>query len=250
MTHLKTQEEIQKMKEGGKILMEVVDAVVPLVKPGMTTAEVDRMAEKEILARGGTVSFKTVSGFNWATCLPVNEQIVHTPPSDRILEDGDVLTFDIGVLYKGFHTDYATAFIVGKSKDSKIETFLRVGEETLEKAIQAARPGGYIGEISKVIEDEIYGHGYHILNELTGHGIGIELHEAPYVPGYLDRPIEKTEKIQAGLAIAVEVIYSFGTEDIAHEPDNSWSIITKDKSISACFERTIAFSDKNRFILT
>lgn len=238
------------MKAGGAILVKSVDQLLPRIKPGMTTLEVDAIAEELIIKNGGEISFNKVPGFNWATCLPVNEQTVHTEPSSRKLRDGDVLTVDVGVFYEGFHTDYATTIVVGKSKDPNIERFLKAGRDALERAIEVARSAKYIGEISRSIEEDIYSAGYHILRDLTGHGIGRELHEAPYVPGVLDRPVEKTYKIQSGLAIAVEVIYSIGTEQIVHERGDAWSIVTADKSLSACFEKTIAFFDKRLFILT
>ncbi len=247
---LKTREEFESMKEGGKRLNAVVAELIPQIEAGMTTMDVEKIAQELIRKHGGEPSFDKVPGYDWATCLCVNEQIVHTPPSDKMLKNGDVFTVDIGMFYDNLHTDFATTILVGNEGSDKIQKFLKVGEETLAKSIEAGRQGGYIGEISKVIEDEIYGHGYHILEELTGHGVGKELHEPPYVPGFLDRPVDKTPKIESGLVIAVEVIYSMGTEDIAHEKGDAWSIVTADGSLSACFERTIGFFEKNRFILT
>ena len=250
MVHLKTKEEIEIMKEGGRILREAVSELIPSIKEGMTTNQVDEKAAELIRSKGGEISFDKVPGYSWATCLPVNEQIVHTPPSERVLKNGDVLTVDIGVYYQGLHTDYADTIIIGGKGTPEVEKFLEVGRKALDRAIAKARVGGYLGEISQSIEEDVYGNGYHILEELTGHGIGKDLHEPPYVPGFLDRPVEKTLKIEPGLVIAVEVIYSMGTEDIAHEKGNEWSIITADKSLSACFEKTIALFEKKPFILT
>lgn len=252
MIHLKTWEEIEAMQEGGAILKKSVDALIPWIEEGMTTEEIDNEAARLIKENGGDISFNKVPGYTWATCLCINEQIVHTPPNKNKVKKGDILTVDIGVFHKGLHTDYADTIVIGgMDKASKeVQKFLKVGQEALDKAIEQAHVGGYIGEISHSIEQDIYGNGYFILSELTGHGVGKELHEAPYVPGYLDRPIEKTYKIQSGLVIAVEVIYSMGTEDIAHEKGDSWSIVTSDGSLSACFEKTIALFDKKRFILT
>ncbi len=248
--HYKTWEELQIMMACGKILKRAADELVPMVKEGLTTNEVDKKATELIKKLGGEISFDKVPGYKWATCLPVNEQIVHTPPSDYVLKSGDILTVDIGALLKGFHTDYATTIVVGKAKDESVNEFLSIGERALEKAINIAATAKYIGEISQSIEHDIYGKGYFILHELTGHGIGRDLHEAPYVPGVLDRPIVKTPRIQDGLVIAVEVIYSTGTEHIRHENGEAWSIVTSDGSLSACFEKTIAFFNKKMFILT
>ncbi len=250
MIHLKTKHEIELMHEGGRKLRTVVNELVPKIKVGMTTNEVDQLAEKLILSQGAEPSFKRVPGYHWTTCLPVNEQVVHTPPSERILKEGDVLTVDIGVFYKGYHTDYATTIVLGDTRDPQKDQFLEKGKTALNKAIKIAKSGRYLGEISQAIQETIEGAGYKILKELTGHGIGHELHEDPYVPGYLDRPLTKTYKIVSGLVIAVEVIYSVSSEQIAYEKGNDWSITSGDRSLTACFEKTIALEDTNTIILT
>lgn len=250
MIHLKSPEEIEIMTHCGKILKETVDELLPQIKDGMTTLEIDQEAERIIIKKGGESSFKKVKGYHWSTCIAVNEQTVHTPPSERVLKNGDVLTLDIGAFYKGFHTDYATTIVIGGVQDETIARFLEVGKRALDKGIAKAKAHHYLGEISKVIEDEVVGNGYFILKELTGHGVGRDLHEDPYVLNYLDRPIEKTYKMRQGLVIAVEVIYSIGTERIAYEKGSNWSIITADKSLSACFEKTIAITNENTYILT
>jgi len=250
MIKLKTNDEIEIMKHGGKILRDVVDELIPWVAVGQTTKEIDTKAEELIRAKGGEPSFTKVKGYHWTTCIAVNEQAVHTPPSDRTLKDGDVVTIDIGVFYKGFHTDYAYTKIVGINNDSEKKKFLEVGETTLDRAIAMVKNGEYIGTFAEFIQNEITKNGYFILKELTGHGIGRDLHEDPYVLNYLDRPIQKTYKIKPGFVFALEIIYSMGTEEIAYEAENSWSIISKDKSLTACFEKTLAVTNEKTFILT
>ncbi len=250
MIHLKTDAEIEIMKQSGAILRKSVEELMPQVVEGMTTMELDQLAEKLIRKNGGEPSFNKVPGYSWTTCVPVNEQIVHTPPSDRVLKKGDVLTVDIGAYFKGFHSDYATTVVIGGVTDPKVKKFLEVGQKTLDLAIAAAKNGHYIGEISAVIEREVRGNGYYILKQLTGHGIGRELHEDPFVPGFLDRPIEQTYKMRPGLVIAVEIIYSMGSDKMKYESEDEWSIITADRSLAACFEKTIAITDKNTCILT
>jgi len=250
MIKLKSKAEIEIMREGGRRLREVMKELMPLVKVGTSTNEIDKTAEELIIKHGGESSFKKVPGYDWTTCLPINEQVVHTPPSKRILEEGDVLTIDIGMYYKGFHTDYADTIIIGKSKNKQVSHFLEVGKKALYKAIDQARAGNRLGAISKIIEQEIYGNGYKILKDLTGHGIGRDLHEDPYVFGFLDRPVEKTIPIQPGLVIAIEVIYSMGAEEFRHETNDGWSVITEDKSMSACFEDTVAITEKETIVLT
>ena len=250
MVNLKSTHEIALMTESGKRLKAVVKDLTPLIKAGITTKEIDDKAEALIKAQGGESSFKSVPGYLFSTCTPINEQTVHTKPCDRVLKTGDVLTLDIGMLYKGWHTDYAiTTVIGGESKDPKVNKFLKIGEDTLYLAIKEAKIGGRLGSISKVIEREIVGNGYFIIKELTGHGIGKKLHEDPYVFGFVDRPINKTAVIKIGLVIAIEIIYAMGTETMVYEEDN-WSIITKDRSLSACFEHTIAVTDQGPIILT
>lgn len=250
MIHLKSIEEIKVMREGGKRLRKVVEALLPQIKVGITTKEIDDRAEKLIIREGGESSFKKVPGYQWTTCLPINEQVVHTPPSERHVKNGDILTVDIGMYFQGFHTDYADTIIVGENNDKKIHRFLDVGKKALYKAIDQARAGRRIGQISETIEKEIYGNGYKILKDLTGHGIGRDLHEDPYVFGYLEKPIEKTISIKPGLVIAIEIIYSMGAEEFMHEPNEEWSVITSDKSMSACFEHTVAITDKETMVLT
>jgi len=250
MINLKSDQEIGVMAESGKRLKAVAKDLTPLIKAGITTLEIDEKAEELIKKQGGESSFKTVPGYLFSTCLTVNEQIVHTKPCKRVLKNGDVLTLDIGMLYKGWHTDYAiTRVIGGESKDEKINKFLKIGENTLYLAIKEAKIGNRLGQISAVIEREIKGNGYFVIKELTGHGIGRQLHEDPYVFGFIERPISKSLLIKKGLVIAIEIIYAMGTENMIYEADN-WSIATKDRSISACFEHTVAVTDRGPIILT
>lgn len=250
MVKLKTPEEIKIMAEAGKRLRAVVKDLFPQIKPGITTKQIDDEAERLIRKAGGEPSFQRVKNYYWSTCLPINEQAVHTPPSDRVVKAGDALTVDIGLFYHGFHSDFARTFVVGQSRDKKIDTFLAVGSRTLEKAIERAKTAKYIGDISTIIESEIYGNGYCILKELTGHGIGRDLHEEPYVLGYTERPAHKTYKIRAGLVIAIEVIYSMSSEEIAYEKGSDWSIVSRDRSMAACFEDTVAYGDNGFMVLT
>ena len=250
MVILKSDKEIAIMKEGGRRLKKVVSQLLPQIKVGMTTKEIDKIAAKLIKEGGSELSFNKVKGYNWATCLPINEQVVHTSPSERKLVDGNVLTVDIGLYFQGFHTDYATTIVVGQSKSPGIVNFLDIGKKTLEKAINQTVVGNRLGHISKIIEESIYSNGFFVLKDLTGHGIGRDLHEDPFVFGYVSKSIDKTMLIKPGLTIAIEIIYSKGTEKIAYENRDDWSIKTSDNSLSACFEHTVAVTDKGTFILT
>ncbi len=243
MIHYKTEQEIELMKEGGKRLKEVVRKLKTTIQIGVTTEQIDNKAEQLIVSMGGEPSFKRVTNYYWSTCLSINEQIVHTPPSKRVVKSGDVLKLDIGMFYKGFHTDYAETIAIGEVNNEK-KKFLEVGKATLEKAVERAQEGRYVGEISQVIEQEIRKNNYSIVKELTGHGVGRELHEDPYVPNYLDNPIEKTLQIRSGLTMAIEPIYSMGKGTMKYEGDDDWSIRTVDGSIAAQFEYTIAVTHK------
>ncbi len=250
MIKLKKKEEIEIMREGGRRLREIVRLLSTKIKAGVTTNEIDYEAEKLIRKFNGESSFKKVPGYFWSTCLSVNEQIVHTPPSKRILQEGDLLTLDIGLEYRGYNTDYAYTYFVGKSIDPEKSRFLAIGKRALQMAIRQAKAGNRIGNISQAIEKEIYGNGFFVLKELTGHGIGRLLHEEPYVPGFLDRPLNQTPIIKPGLTIAIEVIYSEGAESFVYERGNEWSVVTADGSLAACFEHTVAVTEKETLVLT
>lgn len=250
MIHFKTEKEMVLMEEGGKRLRASVEELMPFIQVGLSTLEIDQKAEALIRKNGGEPSFKKVDGFYWTTCLPINEQVVHTPPSKRVLKNGDVLTVDIGMYYQGYHTDYADTVIIGNVKDKAIKRFLDVGKKTLYMAIDQAKKGNRLGQISQTIEKEIYGHGYKIFKQLTGHGIGKDLHEDPYVFGFLEKPVDKTIPIRPGLVIAIEVIYSQGAEKFVYEKDNDWSVVSADGSMAACFEHTVAITEDGTKVLT
>lgn len=249
MIHLKSTEEILVMQEGGRRLRKVIEELRPLIQEGISTNEIDQKAAKLILKQDGEPSFKRVPNYYWSTCLPINEQVVHTPPSNRTLKNGDILTLDIGMYYNGYHTDYADSIAIGTVLP-EIKKFLQVGKSTLIKAIQAVQKGKRLGVVSETIEDEINSHGYKIMKELTGHGIGKELHEDPYVFGYRQKKTEKTIPMQEGLVLAIEIIYSMSSEQITYEKGNEWSIVTSDHSLSACFEHTVAITHTGTIVLT
>ena len=250
MIELKTNEEIRIMEEGARRLKIVLVKLKPSIKPGITTKQINEIADKLIKKVGGEASFKKVKGYHWATCLSINEQVVHTPPSPRAVKDGDLLTIDIGLYYQGFHCDYADSFIVGRADDPRLTQFLKVGKETLVKATKKFKKNNHLGDVSHTIEAEINGHGYFVIKQLTGHGIGRQLHEDPYILGYLDRPINKTSLIKPGLVVAIEVIYSMGSEEVVYKEGDKWSLVTKDGSTAACFEHTVAITDKDTVTLT
>lgn len=244
---LKTPEEIKIMAEGGKRLGQILDTVLEKVEPGLSTLEIDTRIDKLIAQGGGTPSFKLVPHYHWASCIGLNEEVVHSiPQSDNIIKRGDLLKIDLGMFFKGFHTDLSWTVEVQSAKKLK---FLRAGEKALAKAITMAIPGNRIGHISQAIETVIGEAGYFPVEVLTGHGIGRQLHEEPLIPGVFRKKMEDTPLLVPGMCLAIEVIYSADTGEVVLEEDN-WTISTKDGKIAGLFEKTIAVTKNKPLILT
>ena len=254
MIDLKTSSEIKKMKEGGKILAEVLKVVLNHAKAGVSELELDKLAEKLILEKGAEPGFKKVDGYEHTICISTNDVVVHGVPTSYKLKEGDVIGIDCGVYYKGLHTDVAqTVRIKDKGlmiKEDEIDRFLETGERAMWEGIKAAKLGNRIGDISKAIQDIVETQGYSVVRSLIGHGVGRSLHEEPEIPGFLDGPIDKTPKLSIGMTLAVEVIYNMGKSDVAYSNSDGWTIKSKDGSLSGLFERTIAITDKDTVVLT
>lgn len=249
MIQIKSPKEIMVMRDGGLRLRRVLERIVSEVRPGITKLKLEEVAVKEIEAQGGQVSFKMVPGYNFATCLTINNEVVHGLPDKAILKEGDIIGIDVGLYYHGFHTDLATTVKVGKGRNDEVDRFLAVGERALEKAIRCAKAGSFIGDISLTIEQEIKGAGYKPVKVLTGHGIGRKLHEDPSIPCFLDQKREKTPKLKAGMTIAIEVIYNLDSAKVVLE-DDGWTISTWDGRISGLFEESVAVTKDGPLVLT
>lgn len=260
---VKTKEEIAIMQEGGQKLGGILQKLLDKALPGVSLMDIETLAEGLIRQAGGEASFKTVKGYKWATCLCVNDVVVHGIPTEYKLKDGDLLTIDVGLLYRGFHTDTAWSKIVHREEQEAkhtsgvkevhtpdVEKFLKVGQDALWKAIAQARVGNRVGHISQTIQKIVEGAGYGIVKTLVGHGVGRELHEAPQVPGFLKTSVESTPELLAGQTIAIEVIYAMGSGAVVYPNDDGWSIGTRDGSLSAVFEHTLAITGNDPFILT
>ena len=231
------------MKEGGKKLSFVKDELVKASKIGVSAATIDELAEKLILESGGKPSFKMVKGYSWSTCINVNEGVVHgMPHKSLIFKEGDLVSIDLGMYYKGFHTDTSISFDLNGSKE--VKNFLNAGKLAFENAIASIDPKtSYVYDISKAIEDTIKKHGYNPVLDLTGHGIGKNLHESPYIPCFTEGLRIETPKIVPGAAIAVEVMYVAGSPHLVKENDG-WTISTQDGKIAGLFEDTIIVTEK------
>ncbi len=245
---LKTEKEFVFMRESAKILAEVIEKTKEKSLPGVTTNFLNDFAEKLILERGGKPSFKNYNGFPAALCTSVNEVIVHGVPSDYKLKEGDVFSLDLGVFYKGFHSDMAVTFLVGE--EEKKEGSLRLIRETkkaLKRGIKKAREGNTLGDIGNTIERHARKSGFAVVRGLCGHGIGREVHESPQVLNEGKR--REGIEIVKGMAFCIEPMLSMGSGDIIECPGGK-GFKTVDDSLSAHFEHTIAITEKGTEILT
>lgn len=250
---LKTDKEIQILREGGKRLAEVLCSVASVVKPGVSELELDELAEKLILKNGDTPAFKNYKpdgakiAFPATLCISVNDAIVHGIPTKNVLEEGDIVGLDLGIKHGGLYTDMAVTVPVGKIID-RHQKLIDITKKALEIGIQSANPGFYTGDIGYAIESFIKKQGsYGIVRELAGHGVGFKVHEPPYVPNY--GKAGKGEKLVPGLVIAIEPMVNEGSDEIVLAEDN-FTYKTRDKSHSAHFEKTIVIKDDGYEILT
>jgi len=248
MIPLKSAKEIEIMREGGKRLTWVFKQLK--IKQGMSLKEIDSLAERLIEKQGGKPSFKMVEGYHWATCLNVNQGVVHGVPTNYQLKEGDILSVDIGMFYKGLHTDEANSVIVGRYKKwPEKRLFLVAGNEALKAAIKAVKPGNRVGHISQAIEKEIKKNGFQPIRALVGHGVGKKLHEPPAIPCYLKGRITETERLKPGMTLAIEVIYTQGRPKVVVNNDG-WTVETADGELAALFEDTVAITKKEPLVLT
>lgn len=248
MIQLKSAREIALMAEGGKILGATVERLRAAVKPGMTTADLDEIAEAFIRGHEGAVpAFKGLYGFPGSICSSVNHEIVHGIPSrKRTLKDGDIVSIDVGVGYKGYFTDSATTVGVGRIS-AEAQRLLDVTQESLEAGIAAATVGNHIGDIGHAVQKVVEAAGFSVVRDLVGHGIGVEFHEEPQVPNY-GKP-KRREKLVPGLTIAIEPMVNLGGPATRTLSDR-WTIVTVDGSLSAHFEHTVAITDDGPLVLT
>ena len=248
MIQLKSPREIEIMARGGRILAETVETLRTAVRPGVTTAELDEIAETFIRSReGATPAFKGLYGFPGSVCASINNEIVHGIPSKRrTLQEGDIISLDVGVRYQGFFTDSATTVAVG-AVPAESQRLLDVTEAALAAGIEAAQPGNHLGDIGAAVQAVVEGAGFSVVKDLVGHGIGVEFHEKPQVPNY-GKP-KRGMKLAAGLTIAIEPMVNMGSAETREMPDR-WTIVTADGSRSAHFEHTVAITEQGPRILT
>ena len=236
MIILKTPDEIAVMARASRVVAEALRVLKDAVKPGVTTDELDRLAESEIRARGATPAFKGYRNYPKTLCASVNEQVVHGIPSKRVLKEGDIIGLDLGAIVGGFYGDSAVTVGVGRI-DEKAAALVRVTDESLSLAIEQAQVGNRLSDISHAVQRHVEPAGYSVVTEFVGHGIGRQLHEEPQVPNY-GKP-GQGPRLQAGMVLAIEPMVNMGGSAV-RVLDDRWTAVTVDGSLSAHFEHTIA----------
>lgn len=242
----KSKKELEKMRASGRLVGQVLQELRAMAQPGISTIEIDRAAEKMIRDGGALPTFKGYHGFPYSICASVNDQVVHGFPSDYELKDGDIFSIDCGVTLEGFVGDTATTVPVGSVKAEWLK-LVRVTEECLEYAIEQCRPGRHLGDIGAAVQQHAEGHGYSVVRDYVGHGIGRRMHEDPQIPNY-GKP-GQGPKIRAGYVFAVEPMINLGTHYTKVLADG-WTVVTLDGQPSAHSEHTIAITEEGPEVLT
>ena len=246
MIHLKNKFEVEKMYVAGQIVKETLFLIEENIKEGITTLELDRIAEEYILTKNALPGFKGLYGYPATLCISIDDEVVHGIPKKRLLKKGEIVSVDVGSIYDGFYGDHAKTFPVGKISDNN-KKLIKVTKECLIKGINEAEAGKRIGDIGFAIQSYAESFGFGVVRELVGHGIGEKLHEEPQIPNY---GIKNTGPvIQEGMCFAIEPMINLGTEKIFTKSDN-WTVCTKDGNSSAHFEHTITIDKNGPVILT
>ena len=246
MIYLKSSSEIAIMRISGKIVAETLLKIEEIVRPGITTIELDKIAEKYILSCGAIPSFKGLYGFPATLCTSVNEEVVHGIPGERVLQEGDIISVDCGALYQGFHGDAARTFPVGKITADN-QKLIDVTRQSFFEGVKFAIIGNRIGDIANAVQTYVENFGYGVVKDYVGHGIGKEMHEEPSVPNY--GRIGRGPKLAKGMTIAIEPMVNLGTYAVTEQSDK-WTVVTLDGKNSAHYENTIAILDNGPEILT
>ena len=243
----RSQAELEKMRAAGRLVGEVLTALTPLVVPGVTTGELDAVAEKLIVDAGATPAFKGYHGYPATICASINEEVIHGIPSGRrLLNDGDVISIDVGASLDGYFGDSAITLAVGQVSE-EAATLLRVTDESLYKAIEAVKPGGRISDIGHAVQKHVEAYGFSVVREFVGHGIGQKMHEEPQVPNYGEPG--RGPRLTEGMVLAIEPMVNAGKAAVKVLADG-WTAVTRDGSLSAHFEHTVAVGKNGPDVLT
>jgi methionyl aminopeptidase len=243
----KSPQELDKMREAGRVVAQVLDAVADTVKPGIRTKDIDVLVEDVIRDAGCVPSFLGYRGFPASACISLNEEIVHGIPGTRRLEEGDLVKIDVGAIHDGYHADSAWTFFVGGQPPESVARLMHATEQALWAGIANARPGNRIGDVSHAIQDVAEGAGFSVVREYVGHGVGRELHEDLQIPNY--GPPGRGPVLEEGMTLALEPMVNVGdwrTEVLS----DHWTVVTADRSLSAHYEHTIAVTGDEPVVLT
>lgn len=249
MIVLKSAHELALMRDAGRIVAEVLERLREEVAPGITTGDLERIAEEIIVKRYGAVpSFKGYRGFPGMVCTSINEEIVHGIPGKRVLREGDIVSIDVGVIHKGYHGDAAITVAVGNI-DAESQRLMAVTAEALRIGIEVSRPGNWTSDISRAIQEYVEAQGYSVVREYTGHGIGRQMHEEPQIPNYYDPRLGGRVRLRPGMTFALEPMVNIGGWQ-TRVLDDQWTVVTADGTRSAHFEHTVAVTKNGPEILT
>lgn len=243
---IRTADELRKMRESGRITALALKKTLNHAQPGTNLQELERVATEEIIKWGGKPAFKMVPNYHWTTCLTVNDEVVHGIPRDIVLKSGDLLSVDLGAIFKQWYTDAAWSVIVGESTGGKLE-FLKVGERALWQAVDQSLEGNRIGDISSALQTTVESAGYSIVKSLAGHGVGRSYHEEPEILGYGTPTTGKS--LFSGMTIAIEAIYTQGSGRV-YEKDDGWTIASADGSLGGLFEMTVIINKDKPEVIT
>ncbi len=246
MIIIKSEREIERMAEAGQLAANALDLVVSSAAPGVTTGELDALAEKYIVSFGGSPSFKGYRGFPGSICASINGEVVHGIPGPRKLQEGDILSVDVGAILRGYHGDTATSVAIG-GVDRRARRLLEAGENALQAGIEHAEPGNHLSDISWAIQTYAESLDYSVVRDYAGHGIGRDMHEDPQVPNY--GPPGRGPRLRAGMVLAIEPMLNEGDYRVA-TADDGWTVYTADGGLSVHFEHTVAVTEEGWKILT
>ncbi|MBQ4160096.1 MAG: type I methionyl aminopeptidase [Clostridia bacterium] len=247
MITIKSRAEVEYMRKAGKIVSDTFKELKAAIKPGVTTKQLDEIAYKFITSQGATPSFKGYGGFPASICVSINDQVIHGIPDDTRLCEGDIVSIDIGACYHGYHGDSAKTFPVGKISE-EAQKLIDVTKQSFYEGIAFAKRGNRVSDISAAIQSYVEAHGYSVVRDYTGHGIGAKLHEEPSVLNY-GTP-GRGVRLVSGMTIAVEPMVNAGDYGVFVDADNDWTVYTDDGSLSAHYEHTILIRDGECEILT
>lgn len=244
---IRSVDQLELMRRSGEITAKALKKTIKSAKVGVSLKELDKIAEDEIFRLGGKPSFKTVPNYHWTTCLTINDEVVHGIPREIKLNKGDILSIDLGAIFKGWHTDAAWSVVVDGEDGLQKRYFLEIGEQALWLATNQAIEGKNVGDISEVIQTRIEGAGFNVVRTFVGHGVGRRAHEEPEIPGIGKKGIGLP--LKRGMTLAIEVIYTAGGFDVCQKEDG-WTIVTQDGSLAGLFEMSVIVGKNQSEVIT